>query len=528
MSKRLNYLSRFVTAGGMRRREFLITLGTGALGLAVASFLNGCNGSESGEGGGGGAPAAPPAGLSNFTIMTNSSDPLLVTAKISDGRVVEYFGTRDVSSKPTAVDQIFIRSDNGDAIQYDLDSTGRPTRMIAIDGTQFLLNWTSSTTVAVTVITSDGTAQVNTTVDFEQASNNVAVGLSSLAPTVPTPRNNGSPSRGGRRVTLQLGPPQTGALKSSEMLGAHTDADISALARTILAAQGVGTCTVRVTSCDLPEENAEVYVIVKTDDQFKRFLGQFRASRVTAGIYQATIPSNVAPSINPREICESLAGALGKVCDGVFTVPLLAETLCSQIASALALTAIAAPTALAITAVCGSVTLGLDLYCNTLAVSSPGGLSRADILCKADALNRIFGDILLSPRVVPCLPTACVGATRQALGQGPYPDLSVDLGSNTHVRSLTLNPPSPSAKQAYIGTADIFCLPTGTIVTMSIVGTDGYQGQTSKTVLSAQRNGIFTLSVPGAEESGILDKVTVLVKRPDGQSITRVASLVFG
>lgn len=520
MSKDLNDLSRIVMAGGMRRRELLITLGTGALGLAVAFFLKGCNRSQSSEGGGGGVPAAPPAGLSNFTIMTNSSDPLLVTAKTSDGRMVEFFGTRDVSGKPTVVDQIFIRSDNGDAIRYDLDSTGRPTKMIAIGGTQFLLNWTSSTTAAVTVISSDGTAQVNTTVNFVPALNNAAGGLSEVAPTATTTQKNGSAPRGGRRIALQFSPPQTGSIQ--------TDADTNALAGTILAAQGVGVCTVRVTSCDLPEENAEVYVFVNTDGPSKKFLGQFRASRVSAGIYQATIPTNLAPSINPSAICESLAGALGNAC----TLQKLAGgalALCTQISIAVAITGIGTLVAGEIEVACLAVTGGLTLYCISLGASpAPGGPKLVDVLCKADVLNRTFvDDILLSPNVA-CLPTTCVGGTRQAPGQGPYPDLSVNLGSNTHVRSLTLNPPSPSAKQAYIGTADISCLPTGTTVTMSIVGTDEYQDETSITVPSAQRNGTFTLSVPGAEESGILDTVTVLVKRPDGQSITRTASLVFG
>lgn len=529
MSKSLTYLSRFVTASGMRRREFFITLGTGVLGLAAASFLTGCNRSQSGEGGGGGTPAAPPAGLSNFTIMTNSSDPLLVTAKTSDGRVVECFGTRGVSGKPTVIDQIFLRSDNGDAIRYDLDSTGRPIKMIAIDGTQFLLNWTSSTTAAATIISSDGTAQVNTTVDFGPASKAAALGLSSFAPNTTPTKKNGSLPRGGRRITLQLDPPQAGAMKSPAMLGAQTDADMSVLAGTILAAQGGGACTVRVTSCDLPEENADVYVVVNTDGQFKKFLGSFRASRVTAGIYQATIPTNLAPSINPSEICESLADALGNVCDVGFSAPGVPEALCLQISVAVALTFIGAPIAAGIETACLSVTSGLDLYCNTVGASpAPGGPSIADTLCKADALNRTFvDDILLTPKMA-CLPTACVGGSRLVPGQGPFPDLSVNLGSNTLVRSLTLTPPSPSAKQGYVGTADISCLPIGTTVTMSIVGTDGYQDETSITVPSAQRNGTFTLSVPGAETSGIRDTVTVLVKRPDGQSVTRTASLVFG
>ena len=525
MSKDLNDLSRIVMAGGMRRRELLITLGTGALGLAVAFFLKGCGSSQSDEGGGGGAPAAPPAGLSNFTIMTNSSDPLLVTAKTSDGRVVEYFGTRDVSGKPIAIDQIFIRSDNGDAIRYDLDSTGRPTKMIAIDGTQFLLNWTSSTTAAVTVITSDGTAQVNTTVDFVQASNNVALGLSSLAPIATTIQKTGSAPRGGGRITLQLGPPQTGAIKSSAMLGAQRDAGISALAGTVLAAQGVGTCTVRVTRCELPDDHGqEVYVNVM-DSGSKKVLDRFPARKVSAGIYQATIPTDLAPSINLKDVCGSVVDVIGHACTLQKTAG-GGGALCIGISVAIAITGIGLLVAAQIEAACLLVTAQLTVACPSLNAAGP---KLVDVLCNADVLNRTYvGDIALTPHV-PCYATGfCVGgATRSAPGQGPFPDLSINHGSETRIESYTLNPTSPSAKQGYVGTVAISCLPAGTTVTMSIVGTDNYQDETSITVPAAQLNGTFALSVPGAEESGIRDTMTVLVKRTDGKSITRTAWLVF-
>lgn len=61
---------------------------------------------------------------------------------------------------------------------------------------------------------------------------------------------------------------------------------------------------------------------------------------------------------------------------------------------------------------------------------------------------------------------------------------------------------------------------------LSIVGTDGYQDTTSTSITSAQREGIFTLSVPGAE-SGIQDTVTLKINRLDGQGFTYTASLVF-
>lgn len=530
VSKHKSNLSRSVISLGMRRREFLITLGIGSLGLAAASFLKGCSGSESG--GGGGGVSVPPTGSvnSNFTIMTNSSDPLLATAETSDGRVMEFYGTRDVSGKPSSVDQIFIRSANGDAIQYDLDSTGRPTKIFAVDGTQFLLNWISPTEVALAVISSDGTTQVNTTVDFTQASNNAALELASLTATATTTQKDGSTPRGGRRVTLQFSPRQTRAIQSFKTVGDQKSAGISPLMGAIQTAQGVGdgTCTVQVTSCELPEENADVYVDVLDDDADRKFLGQFRATRVSAGTYQATIPTDRAPTINPSEICQDLAFKLGIICDVAFTTPGAAAFFCLRLGIVLASTVILAPIALKITAACSAVTFGFDLYCNTIGGGPvPGAESLVDLLCKAKTLNRTFiSDIILQPRVIG-LPNSIVGASATAPGQGPYPNLTVNLGSKTAVRSFTLTPSSPGAGVGYVGTADIFCLPAGTTVTLSVIGTDEYQDTTSTTIPLAQREGTFTLSVPGAE-SGIQDTVTLAVIRSDGQNLTYTASLVFG
>ena len=511
---------------GLRRREFLVALGGGALGLAVVSILKGCSGSQSE---GGSSSSVPPVGsVSNFTIMTNSNDPLLATADTADGRVIELYGERDASGKPTSISQMFIRSDNGDAIRYDLDAVGRPAKMVAVDGTQFLLNWISPTNVAVTVISSDGTTQVNTSVDFTQSSKSSAIGLASLAATAPSSQKEGSVARGGQRITLKYSPSQAGVMQSSKIASAQTSAGISALgAMQVSQVAGAGVCAVQVKSCELPEENADVYVVALENNASRKFLGQFRATKVSAGVYQASIPTDAAPSINPSEICQDLAGMLGNICDVAFTTPGAAEFLCLRISSAVAATGIGSLIAGQLGSACLFVTVGFDLYCNTIGGGpAPGFDTLADRLCNSKALDRTFVfDIILEPRVIG-QPNSTVGVSVIAPGQGPYPDLAVDLGSKTTVRSLRLTPPSPGAGVGYVGTADIFCLPAGTTVMLSIVGTDGYQDTTSTSITSAQREGIFTLSVPGAE-SGIQDTVTLKINRLDGQGFTYTASLVF-
>lgn len=110
--------------------------------------------------------------------------------------------------------------------------------------------------------------------------------------------------------------------------------------------------------------------------------------------------------------------------------------------------------------------------------------------------------------------------------EGPYPELSVTAPGTVSISGLTLDPSNPSQGQGYVATGEVFCLSDGDVVSLSILGTDGYSDGKSETVVGAETKG-FLLSVPGAG-TGVSDRVTLQVTRNGNVVATRSASLVFG
>lgn len=508
MRNKTKLAPRMFTTALMHRREFLISAGTGALGVAVATFLKGCGGSSGGETNG----TPPSTSTSNLTIMTNPKDPLLLTAKLNDSRIVEYFGTRDVNGIPISVDHIFIRSTNGDVSRYQLDSTGRPIKIVALNGTRFLMQWTSTMQVAVSILSSDGTTQVNITVDLAQVPTQPVAATTSFLSESTT--NLGRRPRSGG-ISLQTSQISTGLGTNPSVLG-------SAMAAA--AVSGNGICTVRVTTCGNPEDSAECYVDILTTNQNP--LGEFPAKNVGGGAYQATIPVGTAP-ISSTDWCSSLADLLGNICNVAFAQPGAAEYVCLLISETLAALAAINPAIVpfipAIVEACAAITTSLDVYCNT-AGGGPGP-TFAERLCAATEEHRTFiDDVILKPRVI-AVPRNIGGAPVPSRGQGPFPELSVELGFIPNLKPLIVMLPSPNAI-SYKATGEMSCLPAGTTVTLSVVR-KGYSDKASTTVPSSQSEYVVTLTVP-VPKTRVQDTLTLVVETPDGETLSRTAYLSVG
>ena len=104
--------------------------------------------------------------------------------------------------------------------------------------------------------------------------------------------------------------------------------------------------------------------------------------------------------------------------------------------------------------------------------------------------------------------------------------LYVDSGGDPAINAFKLEPSAPIHGEDYVATAYLSCIPAGTLITMSIVGTDGYTDSQSQTVGTDSPHIDATSHVPGAE-SGVYDVCTVVVTPPGGPSLTKTASLVF-
>ncbi|SFD63586.1 hypothetical protein SAMN05518672_102723 [Chitinophaga sp. CF118] len=431
-----------------------------------------------------------PKSETGYTVMSNGRDPLIVAySKGADS--IDFFGNRDANGVPLIINTIVVRTNN-DTTKVLIDDLGRPTNIFASNGIQFQFNWLEEQIAAVTVISKDGQQQINTVADF------------SKAPSGRLPVNTKN-RRAGKRSSIQFIP-------HNNRLGNST-----------AGAKDASDVQVNLSACGLPTDgNVTVYLKSKSGNN----LGYFPAYSTEKGKYIAQVPTNKAPSFNPAEACEKIAGVMGKACY-VTKVPGLPLQLCAYLTIAVALTEVGAPFAPAVFEACASATTALALYCSTLGAGpAPGAPSIATVLCESSFLNREFKEEIYLYAGVTALPSDVYSPWQLVAGEGPFPILSLGLSSTTTIRSLTLSPASPATGEAYVAKADIYCLKTGATVTLSIIGTDEYTDSETTTITDAQKDGIFTLNVPGAE-TGIQDEVTLTITQPDGSTLTRTANLVF-
>ena len=428
---------------------------------------------------------------SNFTVMTNGTDPL-ITRYSRDGIEIDFFGQRDENGVPTMVDQISVNMPNDKTI-YKIDDTGRPEKIIAQNGTQFEFNWITEQKAGLTILSSDGLTQINTEIDFAETSTK-----SKAIKAAKSNRNNRAVSLNYREIN-----------NSSHYKSAMTNKK---------------NCNISVYSCG-GLIDADVSVLVK--EKSGELLGVFPTLRIEKGQYSASIPTDIAPTINPSKICNDIVTVLNNSCV-INEVPGLPTMLCMNISSALAVSGVGAPAAAAILTACTSVTAGMALYCGTLGASPAiGAPSLAEQICNAKILDRKFKqDIILYARAS-SIPNNSYSEFKTVTASSDFPvSLSVNMISETAIKTLKLSPASPVTQQDYTAVCNIYCLKPGTSVKLSISGSDEYTNEVFYPITSTQQEGEFTLKVPGAL-TGVRDVVTLEVNLPNGSVLTRTASLVF-
>ena len=352
--------------------------------------------------GGGGNP--PPAVTTPFTVMSNTFDPLLVSAKIDDGTVVEYFGTRDADGLPTSLNAVTLTASGGEQTAFTLDSEGRPVMATAPNGVQMTFDWIEQRKVVIVATTPDGQTQVSTVVDFDAPQQGSPSIFSDGAV------GNGVAMRQGQRATLELKP----ARQSMSPL-----------------APGLRDVAITVKVCDVPDPNPVQVFLTITPGLTKQPI-TVPAKFVGNGIYSATVPDGAAATVDFGELCETSAVVLGYGCTAIELLGPAAPTLiCAGISAAIDLL-LGGPTGegLLIFAACQKITAGLVIYCETIGQSIPGGPSLLDMLCKSEFINRtITGDVTIQAWVN-ALPSNVQSARVTAPGDGPFPPLSIDLGGS--------------------------------------------------------------------------------------------------
>jgi len=445
-------------------------------------------------------------------ISTNATDPKFLKYVSLTGDVIEVFGTRNSQGLPDMALQIKVTTAGGSVNSFYFDSNKKLVSATAANGTVFNYDWLANNKVAITVIANDGKTQINTELDLS--------GLKSASTQVSnekvTPRVVGNDCSDIIYTPFSEDPGKTeqNRLKAGSTSGTTYD--------------------LYTTQCGSPS-NQSIYAVELYDQSGNVKLGDAIANWVGSGHYTITVPSGTAPTIDPQAAAEKLSSVLSTYCDaaGIIGAPqalMMSEGACAALAAKLALTVVGASVAAPVGTACAGLSAAMAVYCKTLGASGdPGTPSIADKINELGLLNyfKITGNMRLHVVFLGLPNNITKGFT---IAEGVPTSLNAELDENgkPKIRSLDLSPSSPAASQGYTINVSVYCLPIGSTVTLSMVGTDGYTKTSSFPITSAsQSGGKFSISIPGGAK-GVRDDVTAKVTTTDGQTITSTASLIFG
>jgi hypothetical protein len=440
---------------------------------------------------------------SPLTINTNATDPLIASIEKTDASITEFYGVKNAKGIAERIDRILYRENakSKESSYLNLDEKSRLKSIYTTDGSKYFLNWQSDSKATLTYVSGNGETQYNTEIDLN-APDELKTQIFETPQTFST--ENLSARRGEDISLQQIQTPNTSISSSRQ---SYQQPQLNEL-------------KVNVTQCNgLPVDADQVTVIMYRDPGglSTQRIGEYPGKRIARGLYSVILPSDQATKveIDFQEACEVVSKLTDKILCGS-TIKVLRK--------------IAKVTKISpVTFAAGTIAeKALEDACEF--VSGNAANNACESKFKSQLSTIYTGDISFLASVVP----ASGGKVKyfpQVIVNGKstqYPDLKAELGGEAKVNTMTLTPDRPLAKQSYNAIASIYCLPFNSLVSMSIVGTDGYKNTKTLTVNNLDNTGAFSISliVPGAL-TGIKDDISLKVTLPDGKIITRSASLVF-
>ena len=451
-------------------------------------------------------------------ISTNSSDPQFVKLITDKDEEISVFGKRDAAGLPSKINQINIKDSKGDEYSFYYNKDGKLITAIADNGTVFNYKWLGNNKVALNIICNDGINQIDTEIDLTQIQPKSVLNINTAAKT----RSADGLYSKVKFSPIEM-PIETPKLnKSAKVIADGTVHNLS------------------VTSCGSPV-NYEILRVNLVDQAGISVLKELNAVWVANGKYTITVPNGLAPELDPQKAAEALSSVLSDYCDAAGLVGELPEQLlltssaCAYISGKLALTGVGVTVAPTVGAACTGITSAMAVYCATLGASGPPGTdSVLDKMLENKFLEnfKLTGGIRM--HVYFKVFTEGYSSGTKIVGfnvaDGVTSNLKAEMAENAKpmIKTIELSPSSPSEGQDYTISANVFCIPIGSVVTISMVGSDGYSESETYTVSDvSQSSGKFSLAIPGADQ-GVRDEITVIVTTPDGSEISKSASLVFG
>lgn len=457
---------------------------------------------------------------SPFTLVMNVDDPEILMLQVDEENLVHYYGEKNEDGSAKAIQKIVVENSVTGNTIIDVDEAMRPTYIMTYTGVTYDIKWDSETTGVINAFEPNSNTMVCVSFDTKEETG---------VPESQIPVQSKSVARSGR-LEYAVTP-----LKSS------FNDEYPVLSRG--ANENNQQCLVTFEKCDDYYDPTSVYLTM-VSEKGGSWLGELHFyEKVDVGKYLFHIPSDKYPAIDTKQIVKAVNDVFSVV--GFVSECLVATggdyVLCAAVSAGLTLLsegafALAAP---GFTAGCTAAIKGLAAAAlvNGIGINGVPAFGADDtptlsntvikMLDNANLLKKVYTDnIVLGP---------IVNGTASANNE-LYPHVTITPEDNSKIIPIVsegtpilqrfhLDPWEPVEGQSYVAYATVHCMPVGTTVKMSIVGTDGYKDEQTTTLTSA--NDVVALHVPGAEQ-GVRDLVEVWIEDAEGNYIShQSASLYF-
>jgi hypothetical protein len=267
--------------------------------------------------------------LAKLTIIDNRTDPLLMKAEYTDGRVVDYFGDRDADGLPASIYAVRVQYADGSASTYYFDEQQRLTRVAAANGVFFEFTYLSDTSVALTATAPNGD-QIDVPIDLPS----MTAGQPTASSTVQVQADS---TFGG----LAPGPVEQAVIQQ--------------------ASTGESTSLVTVRHCSEPVNNARVELEVRPE---RGDAQQYVYKPIGNGVYSITFPNRDTGGDQRlgNQFCFAVIKVLDKLCAGLQGTPpaVLIGAVCPALSIGAAFLGVPPPLFIA---ACALVAEDLDALC---------------------------------------------------------------------------------------------------------------------------------------------------------------------
>ena len=449
-------------------------------------------------------------------VNTDPTDYTIANIFTPDGDSIYIYGDKNEDGLPVMMRDIIITPHDGEgSTEIMFDDKNNPSKVIAPNGVIMLFDWIDDKSAALTLLDPNEEEQLNTVINFVQENTETkAVSTRSAQDIV---KRTGKSS-------LTVTPLITTYNVPNSMV---TRADAATEKRGRLS----------LIQCNVPV-NSSCWVDAYSYSGMPHsglgtHVGRLKCDNIGEGQYEYILPSGIEGiHHNLAEHCGLIMTILTGICQTSNMLgPAYKNAICLQISASIAAGGISIGVALGFEAACTALNYSLEIFCHTGLMQGlgyeVGAVNGGDGLCNViEAMNLQWDDELMFAPTVNALPSNIIGTVKKWDGvSSTLPSLEVTWGGNPTITQFVLEPSAPLHGQPYEATADLYCLPAGTIITLSIVGTDGYSNA-NVFVVGDEVNYRASLHVPGAA-SGVKDVCTVKLDLPDGSVKSKKASLVF-